>query len=447
MAKVDKAEIEERILHTLESEHPDPGALVSALHPADIGNLLESIPPELRPNLWQAVAVKDRGEVLAELPEGVRRDLVRDMDPETLVQAVRELDVDDLADLLPELPDEVTARLLYAVDTETRRELDSLLSFPEDTAGGLMNTDTVITRDDVTLAVVLRYLRLRGGLPDYTDKLFVVDRNVRLTGILFLASLLTTDSQAKVGDVMDDEPITFSAGDRDTDVAAAFERYNLISAPVVDDQRRLLGRITIDDVVDVIREQADHTMMARAGLDEEEDIFAPVAESTRKRAIWLGVNLLTALVASWVIGLFERSIEQMVALAVLMPIVASMGGNAGTQTLTMVVRGLGTGTIGLHNVARVLRKEALVGAMNGIIWSVVVAVVATLWFKDPNLGLVVAVAMIVNLLAAALSGVILPVALERMRIDPALASGVALTTVTDVVGFFSILGLATVMLL
>ncbi len=421
-------------------------SLLEKAHPADIAQLLEGLTPEQRPAVWSQVAPEKLGETLLEVADGVREDLMGRMDKEALLAAVRYLDVDDIADLIPDLPDELLADVLFAVDKEARASLGEVLSYPDDTAGGLMNVDVVAIRENIPLRVVSRYLRLRGELPEHTDKLFVVDNNRRLKGILTIATLLTSADTDRVSKHVNRDPVTFVVMDPQDVVAKAFEKYNLISAPVVDEQRRLLGRITIDDAVDVIRERADHSVMAPAGLDEEEDLFAPVARSTRSRALWLGVNLVTAIVASWVIGQFEETIQQMVALAVLMPIVASMGGNAGTQTLTVVARGLGMGTISQANAWRVLRKEFLVGGLNGLIWALAVAGIATLWYKSYALGIVIAAAMAINLIAAALSGVILPIVLKRVGIDPALAAGVALTTITDVIGFFALLGLATLFL-
>ncbi len=447
MQHLEQSDIQDLVLSAIEEGYDDElQNIVGQLHPADIADLLEGLPPEHRPQVWRSIDVSKLGEVLAEVAEGVARDLVADMDPGELSRAVQMLDMDDIADLIPLLPDAVIADILYAVDKESRHDLDALISYPEDTAGGLMNVDTVTARADISLAVVQRYLRLKSELPEYTDKLFVVDRQNHLTGTLYLSTLLTGDPDLKVDAVCNKTPVMFKPLTPASDVADAFQRYNLISAAVVDDDGALLGRITIDDVVDVIQESADRNLMARAGLDEEDDIFQPVAQSTRKRALWLGVNLITAFIASFVIGLFESTIEKMVALAVLMPIVASMGGNAGTQTLTMVVRGLATRTISRANSLVILRKEFLVGSLNGLIWGLTVAVVAALWFSNIELGLLIALAMIVNLIAAAAAGVLLPMLLEKLGIDPALAGGVALTTVTDVVGFFSVLGLAALFL-
>ncbi len=417
--------------------------ILSDLHPADIANSLEGLPVEPRAAVWAQMNIERMGEVLLELPEAVRVDLVQLMDDRSLVAAVHALDIDDIADLIPDLPDEVIAEILFALDKQNRQRLDAVRSYPEDTAGGLMNVDAVTVRENITLELVLRYLRRRGELPEHTNQLFVVDRADRLVGLLSASRLLTMDARTRVSRVMEREAMKFTALTPDREVAAAFERYNLVSAPVVDEKNRLLGRITVDDVVDVIREQADRQVMAPAGLSEEADIFAPVARSSRHRAVWLGINLVTAIIASWVIGLFEDTTQKVVALAVLMLIVASMGGNAGTQTLTLIVRGLAMGTISESNARRVLLRELMIGAVNGLIWALVVAL---LWFHQWLLGVLIGLAMIINLAFAALSGVTIPLLVRRLGVDPALASGVILTTVTDVVGFFAFLGLATLFL-
>ncbi|MHB8534265.1 MAG: magnesium transporter [Sulfuricaulis sp.] len=437
-----------RILDALEANKlAQVREILAALHPADVAHALEGLTPEPRVTVWAQVDVRQMGEVLLELPEAVRVDLVQRMDDEALIAAARTLDTDDIADLIPDLSDEVIAEILSALDKQDRQRLGSVLSYPEDTAGGLMNVDAVTVRENITLEVVLRYLRRRGELPEHTNQLFVVDRGDRVVGALPVARLLTTETRARVSRVMERDVVKFATLAPDKDVAAAFENYNLISAPVVDDNNRLLGRITVDDVVDVIRALADRQVMAPAGLSEEQDIFAPVARSTRQRAMWLGVNLVTAFIASWVIGLFEQTIEKVVAVAVLMPIVASMGGNAGTQTLTLVVRGLAMGTISESNARRVLTRELMIGAVNGLIWALVVALVTVLWFHHWLLGMLIGVAMIINLVFAALSGVLIPLLLRKFGVDPALASAVILTTVTDVIGFFAFLGLATLFLI
>ena len=416
------------------------------LHPADIGDFIESISPERRLIVWQVLMPETMGEVLLELPVSIRADLLAGMETSHLVDAVRDLDTDDIADLIPELPDEVIAEILFALDKQDRERLDTVLSYAEDTAGGLMNLDAVTVRENITLEVVLRYLRRRGELPDHTTSLFVVDRNGQLVGTLLLRVLLTSDPDKKVSDVMNREPVSFSATTPDNEVAAAFEKYNLITAAVLDEKGRLLGRITVDDVVDVIREEAYHSVMVPAGLREDEDIFAPVVRTSRNRALWLGVNLVTAILASVVIGFFQSTIQKIVALAVLMPIVASMGGNAGTQTLVLVVRGIALGTVTRQNARQVLMRELAVSLLNSFLWALVIAVVAVVWYHEPRLGVIIGASMAINLVAAALSGVLIPLAVKKLGVDPALASGVVLTTVTDVVGFFSFLALATAFL-
>ncbi len=421
--------------------------LFAEAHPADIADALEQLTPANRPAAWEHIPEDEKGEVLAELNEGVFRDLAEELDNKELVNAIKVLDIDELADLIPDLPETLLADVLFEVDTQTRANLGEVLSYPEDSAGGLMNLDTVTVRDNISLDVVLHYLRLRSDLPDHTDAIYLVDRQNKLTGILPITSLITQAGGNPASQHIIEAPVIFQCLDDEEEVAKAFADYDLISAPVVDENQVLLGRITIDDVVDVIREQAEHDIMAAAGLKEEEDIFAPVAKTSRNRTVWLAVNLVTALLGSWVIGQFEGSIQQLVALAVLMPIVASMGGNAGTQTLTVVIRGMSLGTISRGNMMTVLKKETMVGVLNGIIWAVVIAVIAALWYQNLNLGLVIAAAMIANLVMGAIAGVCIPIFLDKMNIDPALAGGVALTTVTDVVGYFSVLGLATLLLL
>ncbi len=421
--------------------------LFATAHPANIADALEQLTPSNRPLAWVHIPKEAKGEVLSELSEGVFRNLAHALDNQELVSAIKALDIDELADLIPDLPEALLADVLFEVDTQTRANLGEVLSYPEDSAGGLMNLDTTVVRDNVSLDVVLHYLRLKSELPEHTDTIYLVDRQNRLSGILPIDRLITQPGRDSAIDHAIDAPVTFQCLDDEQDVAKAFADYDLISAPVVNNNNALLGRITIDDVVDVIRDQAEHDIMAAAGLKEDEDIFAPVTKTSRDRTVWLAVNLVTALLGSWVIGQFEGSIQQLVALAVLMPIVASMGGNAGTQTLTVVIRGMSLGTISRENMMTVLKKETMVGVLNGIIWALVIAVIATLWFQNIYLGLVIAAAMIVNLVMGAIAGVCIPIFLDKMNIDPALAGGVALTTVTDVVGYFSVLGLATILLL
>jgi magnesium transporter len=421
--------------------------MINAMHPAEIAHLLESLPPAQRELTWELVHGDLDGDVLVELSDEVRAELLREMDTHEIVAATEGLDVDDLADLLAELPEVVTRQVLRSMDQQDRVRLTEVLGYPEDSAGGLMNTDTVTVRPDVTLGVVLRYLRMRGELPERTDCLFVVDRNDRYLGALHVTGLLTGDEDTTVAAAMDSAadgiPPDMPAGE----VVQLFEGRDLLSAAVIDADRRLLGRVTIDDVLDVVREQAEHPLLAAAGLEDEEDVFAGVRRSARRRALWLGINLVTAFVASWVVGLFEGTIDQIVALAVLMPVVASMGGIAGTQTVTLIIRGIALGQIQPSNARWLFFKELSVGALNGVIWATVVALATWAWFRTWQIAMVIFAAIIINIAAAAMAGVLIPMALKRLRIDPALAGGVILTTVTDVVGFAALLGLGTLFLL
>lgn len=420
--------------------------MLGEMHPAEIALLLESLPAEERSTVWELVNPEVAGDILIQVGENVRASLIRQMASHELVAATEGLDPDDLADLLPEMPEEVIQRVLTSMDEQERQRLEVVLPYPEDSAGGLMNVDTVTVRANITLDVVLRYLRRRGEIPETTDQLMVVNRDGRYLGLLGLIDLLTHDPALTVAEVMSRDVEAIAADTPAEQVAKLFERRDLVTAPVVNDEGRLLGRITIDDVVDVIREEAEHSFMSMAGLREEEDVFAPVISAARRRAVWLGVNLLTAFLASWVIGLFDASIQKLVALAVLMPIVASMGGIAGTQTLTLVIRGIALGQVGGGNAFRLLRREISVGLLNGLVWATVIALIAALWFRDDGLGVVIACAMVINLVVAALAGATLPLLLRRLGADPALAGGVILTTITDVVGFLSFLGLATLFL-
>ena len=417
--------------------------MLNGLHPAEIAHLLESLPPDERELVWELVDPELDGDVLLHVNDELRASLIREMSPHELVAAAEGLDTDDLADILQDLPDAVIQEVLQSMSIQDRHRLEAVLSFKEDTAGGLMNTDTITVRPDVTLDVVLRYLRLRGKIPD----LFVVNRNDYYLGTLTLTSLLTSQPSVPVSQLISKDIEGIPATLPTTEVANIFEHRDLVSAPVIDEHNKLLGRITIDDVVDVIREKSDHSLMSLAGLDEEDDMFAPVIVSARHRAIWLGANLLTAFLASWVIGLFEATLSKVVALAVLMPIVASMGGIAGSQTLTLVIRGIALGQIGDSNARYLLTKELAVGILNGLLWALVVAGVAVLWFHDFQIGWIIAAAIVVNLMIAALTGVVIPIVLRKLGADPALGGSVLLTTVTDCVGFMVFLGLATIFLM
>jgi magnesium transporter len=420
--------------------------MIAALHPAEVAHLLESLPPRRRLLVWELVAPGTQGDVLVELSEGVRSELLEAMPPEELVAATEGLAVDDLADLLVELPEALMQKVLHSMHQQDRDRLSRVLEFPGDTASGLMNVDTVTVRPDVTLEAVLRYLRMRGELPEPTDCLFVVDRHDRFLGVLPVTRLLTADPETSVSEQMDTEVEPIPPATPAGEVASLFESRDLLSAAVVSEDGRLLGRITVDDVVDVVREQAEHVTLAAAGLEDEGDVFGGVRKSARRRALWLGVNLVTALFASWVVGLFEATIEQVVALAVLMPVVASMGGIAGTQTVTLIIRGIAVGHVQPANARWLFFKELGVGALNGLVWAAVIALTTWFWFGTWDIAAVIFVAIIINLMAAGTAGVLIPLALKRMHIDPALASGVILTTVTDVVGFAALLGLGSLFL-
>lgn len=423
------------------------GKVFRHMHPAKAAGLLEALPPDERSAVWDTLDSERSGKVLVHLHEEVRAKLALEMDEDELVAAARKLDLDDLVDLIQALPSGSGRQLLLSMDEQKRKQIAEMLSYPEDSAGGLMNVDHLSVRADVRIGSVLRYLRLLEDLPDHTDKLMVVDRKNRYLGVLRLSRLVTSLPDAKVSEVMDEEfkPINVELSSHD--VARLFEDLDMLSAGVVDENGLLLGRITVDDVMDIIREDSERAMMNMAGLDEEADMFAPILTSTRRRSVWLGINLLTAFLAAWVIGQFQGTLEQIVALAVLMPIVASMGGIAGSQTLTLVIRGLALGQVVGGNARVLLIKEMGIGLLNGLLWALVVAGLAILWFGSWKIGGIIGAAILLNLLCAALAGLVIPLVLRRFGIDPALAGGVILTTVTDVVGFFAFLGLATLLLI
>lgn len=420
--------------------------MLTGLHPAEIALLLESVPPRQRELVWNMVDPELEGDVLLELSEGVRHELIEEMETEELVAAAEGMELDDLADLVRELPETVTMQVLRSMDQRDRERLRKVLSYPEDSAGGLMNTDTVSVRPDVSLEVVLRYLRMRGELPSRTDSLFVVDRHDRYLGTISLTRIITGDPEDTVGDSLDTDAPRIEPDMPAHDVAQLFQERDLVSAAVVDSSGSLLGRITIDDVVDVIREEAAHEVMSMAGLKDEEDLFAGIVPSTRRRLLWLGINLLTAFLAAAVVKNFEATIEKVAALAALLPIVASMGGIAGTQTVTLLIRGLALGQVQWSNARWLLFKEIAVGGLNGLIWAVVVGAVTAVWFGTWQIAGIIAAAMLINLLAAAAVGVLVPLALRRLDIDPALSAGVILTTFTDCIGFATLLGLGALFL-
>jgi magnesium transporter len=423
-------------------------SLIENLSGAEIGDLLESLPPTKRLAVWELTDPSLDGDILVEVGDEVRAGLIRGMSKEQLVKAVGDLDLDDLADILNDLPDAVISEVLRSMDRLDRERLERVLSYPEDSAGGLMNPNVMTIRRDVSLDVVLRYLRSRRDLKDdMLDQLYVVDRAGRYKGVLKVRDLLTNDPSVRVVDLMDSSVTPIAVGASSRQVAMEFEHHDLLSAPVVTEDDLLVGRITVDDVVDVIREEVEHSILTVAGLDEDDDMFAPVIHSARRRWIWLGINLITALLAAFVLYAFEPTLDQIVATAVLFPVVMSMGGIAGTQTLTLMIRGMATGQVGAGNAAWMMRKELAVGLLNGVFFSIILAVIAFYWYSDIGLGVVMASAILINLIAAAFAGAVIPVILKRLRIDPALAGGVVLTTVTDVIGILAFVGLATYVLL
>jgi len=425
------------------SDYDEAKQQIKDLHPGEIALLLEAMQPKDRSVLWPSIEISIQGEILKEVSEDVQSQLISEMTVDSLVKATEKLDTDDLADIVPNMPESAVHSLLLTLDFKHRERLNKILSYPEDSAGGLMNTDFITVRPDVSIRAVIRYLRLLKEMPIDTDQVFVVDRNFNYLGSLLITSLLTEEPQRMVETLINNDfskPV--SADTDETEVALLFEQRNLISAPVIDENNQLVGRITIDDVVDVIRDQAEHSVMSMVGLDEDEDVFAPIIQSSKRRSVWLGVNLVTAFIAVYFIGLFEATLQQKIALAILMPVVASMGGIAGTQTLIIVTRGIATGRVTTANIKTLINKEVAVSGLNGIIWSIVIGLITYYWFADLLLSLIIALAIITNLVVAAFSGAFLPLLLSKLKIDPALAGGVILTTITDVIGFVAFLGLA-----
>ncbi|WP_305843833.1 magnesium transporter [Photobacterium leiognathi] len=418
--------------------------LLQDMEPEDIAHLLEASPPKERQVLWQLTDPEEQGEILDELSEDVKDGIVSQMEPEKLAAVTEGMESDDVAYVLRSLPDERYQEVLAQMDATDRHRIEKALAYPEDTAGGMMSTDFITIRGDVTADVVLRYLRMRGELPEATDALYVVDENETLIGHLSLASLITTQPDVEIKDVMEDADEAIPVDMADSEIANLFERRNWVSAPVVDENNHLLGRITIDDVVDIIREEAEHSMMSMAGMDDDEDTFAPVIKSAKSRSIWLGVNVLTALAAASVSNMFENTLQQMATVAVLMTIVPSMGGVAGNQTVALVIRGLAVGHIGDTNTRWLLSKEARVGLINGFVWALIIGAVVVIWKGSLMLGAIMAGAMLANLFVAGVAGVLIPIGLKKLKIDPALAGGMALTTCTDIVGLMVFLGLATI---
>lgn len=421
--------------------------LVNSLHPAELARLLESLPRKNRALLWEIVDPDIEGDVLVEVSDEVRDGLIEGMQTAELVAAAEGMEVDDLADLLVDLPETVTREVLSSLDKQDQERVQQVLAYDEDSAGGLMNVDILTVRPDVTLEVVSRYLRAVGEIPDGTDSIFVVSRDNSYIGSLFLSRLLTGDPDEMVANIMSTEVAPIPADTPSAQVVWEFENRDLLSAPVIDDDFRVLGRITVDDVVDVIRDEAEHSLMGAVGLDEEDDMFAPVVKSAGRRALWLGINLCTAFLAAAVVDQFQTTLDKIVLLAVLMPVVPSMGGVAGTQSLTIITRAIALGQINRDNASGILRKELMVGLLNGVGWALIVSLFTFLWFEEWRIGGIIGAAMVINMFIAALAGFSIPLILKKLNIDPALGGGVVLTTVTDVIGYAAFLGLGAAFLL
>ena len=418
--------------------------MMKTLPTAGIAHLVESSPPKTRSVLWQLIDKESEGEVIQYLNEDLQSEILSELDAKEVVELTEGLETDDLADILQQLPLKVAQEVLEAMDQQDRQRVEQILSYDEATAGGLMNTDSITVRRNHTVELVLRYLRRHETLPEMTDNILVVNREDELLGILPLKEVLVSDPNTSVREVMCKDINAIPVDMEATKVAQLFEQHDWVSAPVIDSHGKLLGRITIDDVVDVIRDTAEHSLMSMAGLDEEDDTFAPVLKTARRRALWLGVNLFTAVFASLVIYIFQETIDEVVYLAILMPIVANMGGVAGTQTLTLVIRSMALGHISPSNSRWLLIRELGVATINGIIWASLISVIAFIWYQDTIISYIIAGATMINLIIAALAGAYLPIFLKKINVDPALAGSVALTTVTDSMGFFTFLGLAQI---
>ncbi|XOV87266.1 MAG: magnesium transporter [Pseudomonadota bacterium] len=444
-AEQEHRSIRRRLAELLESgTYNQVRNLMDVLRPADIAALLRSSPPKERAIIWNLIDEAQQSEILSQVDEEIIADLLGDRPAEEVASVLDNVgSQDDLIDILQHLPDAMTQQILQSMDAQDRDRVESLMSYAEDTAGGMMDTDTISVRARVTLDVVLRYLRRHSELPPTTDAIYVVNSNNEYLGALPLARIVVSDPSLTVREMMITDVPPISADTPESEVTTLFERYDLVSAPVVDAGGKLVGRITIDDVVDVMIDEADHSLLGMAGLTEDDDTFAPIMRTARSRAFWLGTNLLTAFLASAVINLFEETIAKVVALAVLMPIVASMGGVAGCQTLTLVIRTMAQGDLMESNQRWFINRELAVGALNGIFWALIVALAASLVFGDAMLGAIIATALVINMVTAAFAGAVLPSLLKAIKIDPAVAGTVVLTTITDVVGFVSFLGLAT----
>jgi len=444
---IDETELAEKLIFAIDNkDYEYVKKTINRLIDEEIAEILEATPPKARHELWQQINRELQADVLSHTNDEVTASLLEQLDKEEIVELTENLETDDITDIAQAIPAEDRKHILDNLDEETRSAVETALMYPDNTAGGLMTANFISIRSDVTLGAVLRLLRKLESIPHSTIDLFVRDRNGFYQGILPITKLIINDEEMLVSELMEFKQ-SITAETIETDVAHIFEKNDFISIAVTDNNNILLGRITIDDVVDIIREEAERSQMASAGLSEDDDLFAPPIRSAKRRSLWLGLNLLTAIFASIVIGFFEASIQQIVALAILMPIVASMGGIAGTQTATIVIRALATGKLSFQNSRHLLRKESIVGLLNGLLWSLITGVATTFWFNDYSLGIIFGVAMLINLTIAAIAGAIIPLILNKMKIDPALAAGLMLTTVTDSIGFFIFLGLATIILI
>ena len=418
--------------------------ILSGMHPPEVAHSIESLPPKERKFLWSLIDTQNEGEIIAELHDEIQQELISDISPEELITIIRDLELDEIVDILQNLPHKKTENILSAMSKRDRQRIQEALVYPEDSAGGLMNTDVISVRPKHNLEVVMRYLRAQRELPKNTDQIFVVSRENKYLGSLPISSIVVSDPTLNVRELMETETQPLEVNINDKDVSRLFEQNDWVSAPVVDDQSRLIGRITIDDVVDVIMEDADQNFLGMAGVAE--DTFAAPARAARSRILWLSINLLTAFIASMTISLFQATIDQIVYLAILMPIVASMGGVAGTQTLTIMIRGLTLQQINQSNLKWLYKRELAVSIVNGILLSVLVGGITYFWFDDMIIAALICAAMVTNLICSAIAGIFIPVVLRKFNQDPAIAGSVVVTTVTDVIGFFSFLGLATLFL-
>ena len=418
--------------------------MVSNMNPSEIAHSLESLPPQERKLLWSMIETHEEGEIISELNDEIQKELIAEISPEELIEIIADLELDEIVDILQTLPERTAENILAGMSQTDRKRIQEALVYPEDSAGGLMNTDIISVRPKHNLEVVMRYLRAQKELPQNTDQIFVVSRENVYLGSLPVSSLLVSDPTLNVRELMETETKPLQVEWSDKDVSRLFEQNDWVSAPVVDENTKLIGRITIDDVIDVIIEDADQNILGMAGIAE--DTFAAPARAARGRILWLSINLMTAFIASMTINLFKGTIDQIVYLAILMPIVASMGGVAGTQTLTIMIRGLTLQQINFNNLNWLFKREVAVSIVNGILLSILVGGITYLWFKEIIISILISAAMIINLISSAIAGIFIPIILRKFNQDPAIAGSVVVTTITDVIGFFSFLGLATIFL-